>query len=83
MFTLEYAKDPFFQTADQQCIHITVKWLEFAEEMPFGAMANDVEEHGRLLYARVIAGEFGPIAPYVATPVSANNQPATTGSQDL
>jgi hypothetical protein len=81
MFTLEYAKDPFFQTADQQCIHITVKWVEFAEEMPFGAMANDVEEHGRLLYARVIAGEFGQIAPYV--PPLEPTQPITMGSQDL
>jgi len=48
--------------------------------MPFGAMATDVEEHGRLLYARVIAGEFGQIAPYVAPTTT---QPATTGSQNL
>jgi hypothetical protein len=81
MFTLEYAKDPFFQTADQQCIHLTVKWVELAEEMPFGAMATDVEAHGRDLYNRIIAGEFGEIAPYIAPPEP--TQPQTTGSQDL
>jgi hypothetical protein len=81
MFTLQYAKNPFFQTEDHSCIHVTVKWLEFAEEMPFGAMANDVEAHGRDLYNRTIAGEFGQIAPYV--PPSESTQPNTTGSQTL
>ena len=78
MFTLEYAKDPFFQTEDQQCIQLTVKWAEFNEEMPFGAMPTDVEAHGRDLYARAIAGEFGVIAPYVAPA-----QPVVSGAQTL
>lgn len=33
--------------------------------IPFAASPIDSEAHGRDLYARAIAGEFGPIAPYV------------------
>lgn len=36
--------------------------------VPFTAAAGDPEEHGRLIYARAIAGDFGAIAPYVAPP---------------
>lgn len=32
----------------------------------FHATPDDVEEHGRELYARAVAGEFGPVAPYIA-----------------
>lgn len=35
-------------------------------EVPFTASPDDPEAHGRELYARAIAGEFGPVAPYVA-----------------
>jgi hypothetical protein len=82
MFTFQYAKNPFYQTEDHSCIHITVKWAEFNEEHPFGAMATDVEAHGRDLYTRAIAGEFGEIGAYVP-PTSAPNQPQTQGSQTL
>ena len=37
--------------------------------VPFGASPNDVEQHGREIYARALAGDFGPIAAYVAPPV--------------
>jgi hypothetical protein len=30
--------------------------------VPFTAVPDDSEEHGRELYARAIAGDFGPIA---------------------
>ena len=84
MLTLGYAKDPFYQTQDHSCIHITVKWVEFNEEMPFGAMATDVEAHGRDLHARALAGEFGAIGPYVAPVVTpAPNQPQTQGAQTI
>jgi len=33
--------------------------------IPFAASPDDVEAHGRDLYARAIAGEFGVVAPYV------------------
>lgn len=32
--------------------------------IPFTASPDDVEEHGRQLFARAKAGEFGPVAPF-------------------
>jgi len=66
MFTLQYAKDPVYNNEEGTAILLTIKWEEFVEEMPFGATAWDPEEHGRDLYNRAKAGEFGEIAPYVA-----------------
>ena len=83
MFTLEYAKDPIWNDDTGQSILLTVKWAEFNEEHPFSADSYDSMPHGVNLYNRAKAGEFGEVAPYVAPPVSANNQPTTTGSQDL
>jgi hypothetical protein len=83
MLTLEYAKDPIWNDDTGQSVLLTVKWAEFNEEMPFGATTYDPEQYGRDLYNRALAGEFGVVGAYVATPVAANNQPATTGSQDL
>ena len=42
----------------------TFPWLN--EEVLFCASPADIELHGRDLFARAIAGEFGPIAPYIA-----------------
>jgi hypothetical protein len=81
MFTFQYAKDPIYASEDGNCIQLTVKWEEFNEEMPFGATTFDYHDHGRELHARAAAGEFGPIAPFVA-PVRPT-QPSTTGSQTL
>jgi len=83
MLTLEYAKDPVYGDATGNNIQLIVKWEEFPQEMPFGATTYDPHDHGRDLFERAEAGEFGPIAAYVASPVSANNQPSTQGSQDL
>lgn len=40
------------------------------EPLQFTASPNDCEPHGVELYNRAIAGEFGPIAPYVEPPVT-------------
>jgi hypothetical protein len=66
MFTLQYAKDPVYNNEEGTAIFLIVKWEEFNEEMPFGADTWDPEPHGRDLYYRANAGEFGPVAPYVA-----------------
>jgi hypothetical protein len=52
---------------------------------------NDPEAHSREIYARCVAGEFGPIAEYVLQPdeypqpepIANQPQPTTTGSQTL
>jgi len=82
MFTLEYAKDPFYADDTGNCIVLTVKWAEFNEEHPFGATSYDAMPHGVDLYNRAKAGEFGEVIAY--TPVTASSeQPQTTGSQNL
>ena len=54
-------------TADGSIIlQAAFPWLD--ADVPFAASPNDPEAHGRELYQRAIAGEFGPIAEYVAPP---------------
>jgi hypothetical protein len=65
MLTIQYAKDPVYVNAEGTFINLIVKFDEFEEELPFGASPNDCEEHGRELFARAKAGEFGTVAPYV------------------
>lgn len=81
MFTLQYAKDPIWNSNDGQQIHLTVKWEEFNEEHPFNATSFDPMPYGVDLYNRAKAGEFGEVAPYVAP--EHLPQPSTTGSQTL
>ena len=68
MFTLQYAKDPIWDNAEGTCIKLTVKFVEFNEELPFGATSYDTELHGRDIFNRAKAGEFGAIATYVPPP---------------
>ena len=65
MLTLQYAKDPIWNNAENTSIHLTVKWEEFVEELPFGATSFDPEDYGIDLFNRAKAGEFGTVAPYV------------------
>jgi hypothetical protein len=85
MLTVKTAHSPKYITSDNSVIELQVTFEELGDKvLPFGATADDVEEHGRLLHARALNGEFGEIAPYVP-PVQtvAPNQPHTTGSQTL
>jgi len=86
MFTIENIRNPVFSNTEGTAIECLIKFEEFSEEHPFNATSFDVMEHGRQAYQRIMAGEFGEIGEfveYLPIPVSANNQPATTGSQDL
>jgi hypothetical protein len=79
MLTIKSATSPKYMTADNSMIELQVVFEEFGGKvLPFGASADDVEEHGRELHARAVAGEFGEIAPYAAL-----DQPTTTGAQTL
>jgi hypothetical protein len=70
---LEYAKDPRWVNAEQSLIDLIIKWDAYPEELPFTANPNDVEEYGREIYAAAAAGQFGPVAAYVA-PVATATQ---------
>ena len=82
MFTLEYAKDPFWNNHKGDSIHLTVKFEEFNEELPFNATSYDSEPHGVDLYNRAKAEEFGTVAECPWPDVSTNNsQPISQGTQ--
>lgn len=81
MFTLQYAKNPIYNSEDEQQIFLTVKWEEFVEEMPFNACSFDPEPWGVDLYNRAKAGEFGEVKPYVKLiPPVVNFEPTPTNA---
>lgn len=57
------ATSPQWANADQTAITLTVDF-EGVGELPFTATPNDSESHGRDLFARASAGDFGPVAAY-------------------
>jgi len=63
------AHSPAFSNAQQTAINLMVVF-EGIGEVPFTASPDDVEPHGVELFSRAAAMEFGPVAPYVAPPVS-------------
>lgn len=81
LLTIQSAHSPQYASQNEDFILLTVKFAEFNEELPFGANPLDVEPHGVELFNRAKAGEFGPVAPYVA-PV-AEDQPTVSGAQNL
>lgn len=49
---------------------------------PFTASSNDVEDHGRLIYAQIKGGGFGKIAKYIAPkPLPSAPQPTLADLQ--
>ena len=77
MLTIESASNPKYATADGNSIYLDVKFVEFNEMLPFNATPNDTMPYGVELYNNAKAGDYGPIAPYVAPPQSP--QPKSTG----
>jgi hypothetical protein len=59
-------KSPVWADAEHTLIDCVITTSQFGdEELPFTADPNDVEPHGRVLFERIVAGEFGPIGEYV------------------
>ena len=52
-----------FGTIDVEIEHPDFGWI------PFTASPNDAEEHGRIVYQRVMSGEAGRIAPSPVDPI--------------
>jgi hypothetical protein len=55
--------------------------FDYIGAVPFNATPNDLHTHGVEIYNRCVAGEFGPIADWVAPPtvfyLSENKIPTT------
>jgi hypothetical protein len=66
--------DPVFASADGKTIHCLVQFVEFAVPVPFLATDADPVDHGRKIYADLVAGTFGEIGAYVAAALSPAQQ---------
>lgn len=62
------ATKPKWVNAEKTMIECVLKHPVFGP-IPFTASPNDVEDQGRELFARIVAGDFGPVADF--------NEPAT------
>jgi len=80
--TLTSLTNPVWSNAAHTTIDCLITTSQFgAEVLPFTADQNDVEAHGRGIFADLVAGAYGPIGEYVAPPEPV--QPTTSGSQTL
>ena len=73
---------PCWANAEHTLIDCEITTSQFGDEvLPFTASPNDVEPHGRAIYADIVAGKYGPIAEYVPPPKPV--QPVVDGAQTL
>lgn len=65
--TLVSARSPAYANPDSTAIRLMCVFEELKQygEIPFVAAENDVESHGRDIFQRALAGEFGAVAAYV------------------
>jgi hypothetical protein len=61
--------NPRWANVDQTAIDCEITTSQFGDEvLPFTASANDVEAHGRGIFADIVAGNYGEIGAYVLPP---------------
>lgn len=59
--------NPRWADAEQTMIDCEITTSQFGGEvLPFTARANDVEPHGRAIFADIMGGKYGSIAEYAA-----------------
>jgi hypothetical protein len=83
--TLTSLLNPCWSNAGHTAIDCNISTSQFGDELlPFTADKNDVELHGRAIFADIVSGKYGQIAEYVAPPTSETAvQPTVTGAQTL
>lgn len=75
--------NPRWANADQTQIDCEITTSQFDNEvLPFTANANDVEAHGRAIFADIVAGKYGSIAEYIPPPEPEQNT-ATLSSGEI
>lgn len=65
---LIYANSPKWVNRSQTLIDLVVRFEEIDEDLPFTANSNDSEAHGRDIFSRAVAGEFGEVLAFNPTP---------------
>lgn len=67
--TITDVYSPQYVNEERTEIMCEIKTLNYGEEiLPFLATPNDSEEHGRAIFADIVAGVYGEIAEYVPPP---------------
>jgi hypothetical protein len=80
--TLNSVSSPRWANAEQTAIDCRITTSQFGDEvLPFTASKDDVEAHGRAIFADIAAGKYGPIAEYLPPPKPV--QPTVDGAQTL
>jgi hypothetical protein len=80
--TLTSLTNPIWADAEHTMIDCEITTSQFGDEvLPFTAASNDVEAHGRAIFADISAGKYGTIAEYVEPPEPV--QPTVEGAQTL
>lgn len=72
-------KNPQWVNAEHTALDCIVMFDHIGEPVPFTANPKDTEEHGREIFDRCVAGDFGPVADYVA-PAAPQNTPEPAGN---
>lgn len=62
--TYQDARNPRWANAEQTVIELEVDFDHLPGWSPFGAVATGDYAHTHEIYARAVAGDFGPIADY-------------------
>jgi hypothetical protein len=77
--------NPRWVNAEHTAIDCEITTSQFGDEvLPFTASSNDVEPHGRGIFADIVTGNYGTIAEYVAPPEpEVLPQPTVEGAQTL
>lgn len=65
---IEDVKYPVYTDESGNSIDCDVKFDTFVSYLPYAAYKYDVEPQGREVYESLIAGVWGPIAPYIPPP---------------
>lgn len=81
--TLKSVSNPRWANAEQTSIDCEIVTSQFGDEiLPFTASQNDVEAHGRAIFADIVSGKYGPISAYIPPP-PAPKITATPSSGDI
>lgn len=74
--------NPQWVNLEHTTINCDITTSQFGNEvLPFTASPDDVEPHGRAIFADIVAGVYGQIAEYAPSPEPV--QPVTEGAQTL
>jgi hypothetical protein len=62
---IEHVREIKWSNKNLDAIDCIVKFDKIETEIPFTAKSNDVEQHGRDLYNKIVSGEYGEIDEFI------------------